>query len=68
MQDGKATGPTFNSEKKYGTIKTVKGDYQRCVLAGLEDDAIYMMTGESLGSEKDICETEAEIWESREPF
>lgn len=68
LKQGTTTGPVYNSEKKYGTIKTVKGNYQRCVLAGLEDGAIYMMTGEALDSEKDICETEAEIWESRDPF
>lgn len=68
MQDGKATGPTFNSEKKFGTIKTINGAYQRCVLAAVVDDAIFMMTGEAVNSDKDICETEAEIWESRETF
>ena len=68
MQDGKATGPTFNSEKKFGTIKTINGAYQRCVLAAVVDDAIFMMTGEAVHSDKDICETEAEIWESRETF
>lgn len=68
LQQGTVTGPVFNSEKKYGTIKTVMGKYQRCVFAALLDDAIYMMTGEAMESEKDICQTEAEIWESREAF
>lgn len=65
---GTATGPIFNSEKRYGTIKTVNGAYQRCVLAGIEGDAIYMMTGEAVGSDRDICETQAKIWNSREPY
>lgn len=68
MKNGKVSGPTFNSEKKYGTIKTVNGEYQRCVLAAIVEDALFMMTGEAVGSDKDICQTEAEIWESRESF
>ena len=68
MKHGDATGPTFNSEKKYGTIKTVNGQYQRCVFAAVVEDAIFMMTGEAVNSDKDICQTEAEIWETRESF
>ena len=68
MKNGKVSGPTFNSEKKYGTIKTVNGEYQRCVLAAVVEDALFMMTGEAVGSDKDICQTEAEIWESHESF
>jgi hypothetical protein len=68
MKNGKVSGPTFNSEKKYGTIRTVNGEYQRCVLAAIVEDALFMMTGEAVNSDKDICETEAEIWESRESF
>ncbi|WP_407451321.1 hypothetical protein [Fibrobacter sp.] len=26
MKNGKVSGPTFNSEKKYGTIRTVNGE------------------------------------------
>lgn len=68
MKNGKVSGPTFNSEKKYGTIRTVNGEYQRCVLAAIVEDALFMMTGEAVGSDKDICQTEAEIWESHESF
>ncbi|WP_163438417.1 hypothetical protein [Fibrobacter succinogenes] len=68
MKNGKVSGPAFNSEKKYGTIRTVNGEYQRCVLAAIVEDALFMMTGEAVGSDKDICQTEAEIWESHESF
>lgn len=68
MKNGKVSGPTFNSEKKYGTIRTVNGEYQRCVLAAVVEDALFMMTGEAVSSDKDICQTEAEIWENRESF
>ena len=68
MKNGKVSGPTFNSEKKYGTIRTVNGEYQRCVLAAVVEDALFMMTGEAVSSDKDICQTEAEIWESHESF
>ena len=68
VKNGNVTGPTFNSEKKYGTIKTVNGEYQRCILAAVVEDAIFMMTGEAVSSDKDICQTEAEIWESHESF
>ena len=68
LREGKTIGPVFNSDKHYGTIKVVKGDYQRCVFAARVDDAIYMMTGKAESSEKDICDTEAEIWESRDTY
>ena len=68
LRAGKTIGPVYNKEKHYGTVKVVKGDFQRCVFAALVDDAIYMMTGKADASEKDICETEAEIWESRESY
>ena len=68
LQQGTTDGPTFNAPKNYGTIKTVNGNYQRCVFATLDGDAIYIMTGKAVDSEKDICNTEIEIWESRKPF
>lgn len=68
IKQGSVTGPLYNSERQYGTIKTVNGGYQRCVFAALVDDALYMMTGVSASSEKDLCELEIGIWESREEF
>lgn len=68
IRQGTVTGPVFNSERQYGTIKTTNGGYQRCVFAALDGDALYMMTGVVVGSEKDVCEMEIAIWESREDY
>lgn len=68
LQQGHTSSPTFYTVKKYGTIKTVNGNYQRCVFAALDGDAIYFMTGKAVDSEQDICETEIKIWESRKSF
>ena len=68
IQQGCVDGPTFNTSKNYGTIKTVNGNYQRCVFAALDSGAIYMMTGTAIGIDKDICETEAAVWDNRKPF
>ena len=59
---------SFQASRPYGTIRTVNGEYQRCVLAAVVEDALFMMTGEAVSSDKDICQTEAEIWESHESF
>ena len=63
-----SSAPIFNAEKSYGVIKTVNGEFQRCVLAAVVEDAFYMMTGDAIGSSDDICETLASIWNSRKPF
>ena len=47
-----SSAPIFNAEKSYGVIKTVNGEFQRCVLAAVVEDAFYMMTaGEFIKNE-----------------
>lgn len=68
ISQAETTGPVYNNEQKFGYIKSTNDQYQRCVMASIVNGSIYMLTGRSVESKKDICETIKEIWDSREPF
>lgn len=68
VQQGEVNGPVYNLADRYGFIKVTNGNYQRCVLAMIEEDVIYMMTAKAIDSQKDVCNTALEIWKSRHLF
>lgn len=68
VKQAETTGPIYDREKKLGFIKSTNDKYQRCVMAAIVNGSIYMLTGRANESDKDICKTIIDIWESRESF
>lgn len=68
VDQAQTTGPVYDSEKRFGYIKSINDKYQRCVMASIVNESIYMLTGRAVDSDKDVCTTLFNIWENRKPF